>query len=191
MPRVATTWQTVGPFFSIGFASLLRPEMAPPGTPGERIVIQGRVFDGDAEPVPDACLEFWQADSEGRYSSPEASLAASPNAFTGFGRVFTCDDGRFRFSTIKPGCVPAPDGAPQAPHILVSVLLRGLLTRLVTRIYFAGDPRTASDFVLTRVPAERRATLLAAPSAEDPALLEWNLRLQGSGETVFFELGAP
>jgi protocatechuate 3,4-dioxygenase alpha subunit len=156
---------------------------------GERVSIQGRVLDGDGQAVPDAVLEVWQADASGEYAQ-QAGLdsKASENAFFGFGRIPTDADGNFRFSTIKPGSVSAPDGARQAPHILVSVFARGLLARLVTRIYFPEEPLNESDFVLRRVEAERRETLMAKPVDGRKELREWNVILQGTDETVFFDL---
>jgi len=93
--------------------------------------------------------------------------------------------GGFRFTTIKPGRVPAPDGGMQAPHINVTIFMRGMLKHLKTRIYFPEDPANAADPVLSRVPADRRATLIAVPRAK--AAFEWNVVLQGRGETVFFD----
>jgi protocatechuate 3,4-dioxygenase alpha subunit len=192
-PRPATTSQTVGPYFRLGLDALNCRDLAPPGTPGERISIQGRVLDGDGVGVPDAMLEIWQADSYGKYAyRDQLSEAASGekslhSAFRGFGRIPTDDQGRFSFSTIKPGPVPGPAGKQQAPHLVVSVFMRGLLIRLVTRIYFAGHPLNAQDPILLLVKSERRATLLAAPAAGRADVLEWNVMLQGQGETVFFE----
>jgi protocatechuate 3,4-dioxygenase alpha subunit len=99
------------------------------------------------------------------------------------------DDGQFRFSTIKPGPVPGPDGKPQAPHIAVSVFARGLQKRLVTRIYFPDEPANATDFALNLVEPGRRGTLIAKKAAAQSGLLEWNVILQGPGETVFFDIG--
>jgi protocatechuate 3,4-dioxygenase alpha subunit len=105
--------------------------------------------------------------------------------FRGFGRVPTDAEGRFRFFTIKPGPVADPYGGFQAPHVVVSVFMRGLLKRLVTRVYFPDEPRNADDRVLGLVPVERRATLVARPMAH--GALEWDIILQGAGETVFFD----
>ena len=107
------------------------------------------------------------------------------SAFRGFGRVPTQADGSFRFKTIKPGRVPAPDGTLQAPHIAVSVFTRGLLRRLVTRIYFPDEPSNAEDFALKLVEAGRRHTLIAKKLRD--SRLEWNVVLQGVDETVFFD----
>ena len=185
----ATTAQTVGPFFKIGLSPLYRDQLAGALTPGEHVAIQGHILDAQGKPVPDAVIEIWQADAAGEYSSPsEAESTENDKTFFGFGRVATGPDGTFRFSTIKPGSVLAPDGSRQAPHIIVSVFMRGLLARLVTRIYFMGDPLNVKDFVLNRVDRERRATLMATPVAGNPGILEWNVLLQGKNETVFFEI---
>jgi protocatechuate 3,4-dioxygenase, alpha subunit len=185
----ATTSQTVGPFFHLGCATLYRTELAGPGVGGERLSVQGRVLDGDGQAVPDAVLEVWQADASGEYAQ-QAGLdsKASEDVFFGFGRIPTDADGHFRFSTIKPGSVSAPDGTRQAPHILVSVFARGLLTRLVTRIYFPGERLNESDLVLGSVDAGRRGTLMAKPVEGHKELREWNVILQGTHETVFFDL---
>ncbi|HEY1468910.1 MAG TPA: protocatechuate 3,4-dioxygenase subunit alpha [Candidatus Acidoferrum sp.] len=185
----ATTSQTVGPFFHLGCAALYCTELAGPGVSGERVRIQGRVLDGDGQAVPDAILEVWQADAAGRYAQ-QAGLdtKTGEHTFFGFGRIPTEADGNFQFSTIKPGSVSAPDGTPQAPHIVVSVFARGLLTRLVTRIYFSEEPLNDSDFVLGRVEAGRRETLMAKPINGRKEMREWNVILQGPDETVFFDL---
>jgi protocatechuate 3,4-dioxygenase, alpha subunit len=185
----ATTWQTVGPYFRIGLQWLNQDNLAGEGV-GERVTIQGRVLDGDGLPVPDAMLEFWQANAHGKYAHPEDTQAKLLEpGFTGYGRVPTNGEGIFRIATIKPGPVPGPDGKEQAPHILVSVFMRGLLTRLITRIYFPDEPRNAADYVLDIVEPQRRSTLIAKPVSGHPGVLEWNVALQGPKETVFFELG--
>jgi len=188
MSLQATTSHTVGPFFSIGLTRLKQDEIAGPGVAGERVVISGRILDGDGNPVPDALVELWQANSHGKYAHPDDKQQKPVEpGFTGYGRMPTTDDGGFRFTTIKPGPVPGPDGKPQAPHIAVSVFSRGLQRRLVTRIYFPDEPANAADYALIRVPAERRSTLIAKKTA--PGQLEWNVILQGAGETVFFDIG--
>jgi protocatechuate 3,4-dioxygenase beta subunit len=185
-PLEATTSQTVGPFFSIGLRGLERNDLAPPGVAGERVSVEGRVLDGDGEPVPDALLELWQANARGRYRHPEdARDEPVEAAFHGYGRVTTDEDNRFRFTTVRPGSVPGPAGALQAPHIAVSVFARGLMNRLVTRMYFPDQPGNAGDFVLGLVDPRRRKTLVAERRPE--GTLEWNVVLQGPGETVFFE----
>jgi protocatechuate 3,4-dioxygenase, alpha subunit len=199
----ATTSQTVGPYFEIGLARFYIDDLAVLGVSGEVIEIRGCVFDGDGQPVPDGVIEIWQADAQGQYAHPEfreelGSIQKNDRqlkehiqgqrgrgAFWGFGRVPMQADGSFRFKTIKPGRVAAPDGTLQAPHIAVSVFTRGLLRRLVTRIYFPGEPSNAEDFALKLVEAGRRHTLIAKKLRDNK--LEWNLVLQGMDETVFFD----
>ncbi|MGB9403352.1 MAG: protocatechuate 3,4-dioxygenase subunit alpha [Candidatus Acidiferrales bacterium] len=184
----ATTSQTVGPFFEIGLAWLNHNDLTAAGVTGERVTIEGRVLDGDGNPVPDATLELWQANSHGKYAHPEdtQNKPLDPN-FKGYGRISTGENGEFRFTTIKPGQVPGPDGKMQAPHVVVSVFARGLLRRLVTRIYFPDEPANANDFALNLVDAARRETLIPKKSPSGPGLLEWNVILQGPKETVFFD----
>jgi protocatechuate 3,4-dioxygenase alpha subunit len=173
----ATTSQTVGPYLHIGLTWLIIEDLASARVPGERVSIEGRVLDGDGEPVNDALLEIWQADSRGRYGT---------KSFRGFGRSATDANGMFRFRTIKPGPVAGPDGKVQAPHIAVNIFMRGQLKQLVSRIYFPGEPANAKDPVLALVPAQRRATLIAKKPGKAGALA-WNVILQGKDETVFFD----
>ena len=176
MKLLPTASQTVGPYLHIGLAWLTIDRLAPAEARGQHVSIRGQVLDGDGQPVTDALLEIWQADAGGEYGRRD---------FLGFGRVATDGEGRFRFQTIKPGTVADPEGGRQAPHLLVSIFMRGLLKRLVTRIYFPDEPRNADDYVLCRVPAERRRTLIAQEVA--PGELAWNVVLQGAEETVFFD----
>ncbi len=182
-----TPSQTVGPYLHIGLDWLNVTELAPEGVAGERIVIQGRVLDADRQPIPDGMVEIWQANSHGKYAHPDDARALPLDAgFHGFGRVSTDEQGRFRFSTIKPGSVPDAQGRPQAPHLIVNVFARGLLKQLVTRMYFPGDAHEA-DSVLQQVPAARRPTLIA--KQRDAGVVEWNVLIGGDvDETVFFEL---
>lgn len=184
--RAATPSQTVGPYFRLG---LDRPEWADltrDGPSGEKIAIEGRVLDGDGAAVEDAVLEIWQADAEGRYDHPDDGRAADPH-FPGFGRAMTGEAGRYRFVTIRPGRVPGPGGALQAPHVNLTIFARGLLKQLVTRIYFADEPSNERDPVLTGIadPAARR-TLLAP--RQDGGAYRFDVVLQGRGETAFFDL---
>jgi len=186
----ATTSQTVGPYFKIGLRWLNRDNLVGEGVSGERVTMQGRVFDGDGVPVPDAILEIWQANAHGKYAHPEDTQDKPLEpGFKGYGRVAVSDEGLFRFATIKPGPVPGPDGNEQAPHLVVSVFMRGVLRRLVTRIYFPDEPRNAADVILNLVEPARRSTLVAKKTAGGPGTLEWNVVLQGPDETVFFDLG--
>jgi protocatechuate 3,4-dioxygenase alpha subunit len=188
MSSQATTSQTVGPFFSIGLTWLNRDNLVGPGVSGERVTIEGRVLDGDGIPVPDAMIEIWQANSHGKYAHPDDTQDKHIEpGFQGYGRIPTDADGRFRIKTIKPGQLPGPQAKPQAPHIAVSVFARGLLRRLVTRIYFPDEPSNASDFALNQVDPARRGTLIAKKVAGQNGVLEWNVILQGPEETVFFD----
>jgi protocatechuate 3,4-dioxygenase alpha subunit len=186
MSFIPTSSQTVGPFFSIALERLCGESIAAADVRGDRITIEGAVLDGDGAPVPDALLEFWQADGNGVYSCcGDANESAAGNGFGGFGRVATNEKGRFRLVTIKPGGVRDSEGREHAPHLVVSIFMRGLLARLVTRVYFPDDARNAEDMVLRLVPAERRDTLMA--KGDSHGVFEWNIILQGLRETVFFE----
>ena len=182
----ASTSQTIGPYLRIGLEWMQIEDLAPRGVAGERFSIRGRVVDADGKPVNDAAVEIWQANSHGRYASPEdkQDKPLEP-AFRCYGRSLTDDQGAFRFSTIKPGRVPGPGSSMQAPHLNVTIFMRGLLKHLQTRIYFPDDPANASDPILALVPAERRPTLIARRLGD--GALEGNVVLQGRDETVFFD----
>jgi protocatechuate 3,4-dioxygenase alpha subunit len=184
----ATTWQTIGPFFSIGLQRGYVTEVAGPGVAGERIAIEGRVFDGDGLPIPDAVLEIWQANSYGKYAHPEDPQDKPlDEGFLGYARIPTGEDGRFAFRTIKPGSVCVPGEKPQAPHILVGLMMRGLLRRVVTRMYFPNEPLNDTDEIFLRVEAARRETLILIPDQTKPSVYRWDIHMQGEAETVFFE----
>ena len=187
MSLLTTPSQTVGPYLRIGFTALAVDAIAPSGAPGEHVTIEGRVTDGDGKPVSDAVLEVWQADADGKYVHAGHGTTSGAGKFRGFGRILTDAEGAFRFTTIKPGPVAGPKGAMQAPHLVVTVFMRGLLKHLLTRIYFPDDPGNAGDPILLLVPAERRATLIAKRSPQAKAMLQWNLVVQGENETVFFD----
>jgi protocatechuate 3,4-dioxygenase, alpha subunit len=190
MSLQATTSQTVGPYFKIGLKWLNCDNLVGEGVSGERVTFQGRVFDGDGVIVPDAILEIWQANAHGKYNHPEDTQDKPLEpGFKGYGRVPVTAAGLFRIATIKPGPVPGLDGKEQAPHLVVSVFMRGVLRRLVTRIYFPDEPRNATDFILNLVEPARRPTLIAKKTAGGPGTLEWNVVMQGPDETVFFDLG--
>ena len=180
-----TPSQTVGPYFAIGLPWPEGPHAVDPGTPGA-FAIRGTIFDGAGAPVPDYLLETWQADPQGRFNDLWGFAGPSTlEGFRGFSRVGQEDgDGSFELWTVKPGPLPLPSGAVAAPHIDVTLMARGMLNRVVTRFYFADeDAANAADPVLGRVPAHRRATLLAQPDGGDYRI---DIRLQGDGETVFF-----
>ena len=178
--------QTIGPYLHIGLTWLVTADLIGPGVTGDPITIDGRVTDADGTPVDDAVIEIWQANAHGRYDHPDdrRDLPLEPG-FKGFGRVATDANGAFRFTTIKPGPVPWPEGGVQAPHINVTIFMRGMLKQLRTRIYFPDERANARDPVLGRVPSERRETLIARSRGK--GALEWNVVLQGAGETVYFE----
>ena len=182
-----TPSQTIGPFFRPALFRSGDDSLATAKSRGERITIEGCVLDGDASPVSDALIELWQANAEGRYQHPDdAQEKLIDPEFRGFGRAATDERGRFRFYTIKPGAVSGQDSVLQAPHINVSVFARGLLKRLVTRIYFPDEAMNRADVVLNGVPADRRSTLIAR--VERPGVLRFDIVLQGHNETVFFDV---
>jgi protocatechuate 3,4-dioxygenase alpha subunit len=187
MTLLATPSQTVGPFFHIGCTKLFVSDLAGPSVPGTHISIEGRILDGDRHPVPDAMIEIWQANAAGKYAHPEDPQDKPLNSeFRGYGRVATDQNGKFRFTTIKPGSVPGPENKMQAPHLEISIFMRGLLKQLVSRIYFPGDSAIASDPILNLVNPARRETLIAR--AESNNSFRWDVILQGKDETVFFEI---
>ncbi len=195
-----TTSQTAGPYVHIGlapgaagfktFERELGQVIAPEGTPGERIRIEGHVIDGTGAPVKDVLIEVWQADAAGIYPHPEDPRAgqAAPG-FRGWGRVIPdFDTGLWVIDTIKPGPVPGRAGRVQAPHLNLWLVARGINIGLNTRMYFPEDEGAlAADPVLNsvEVPA-RRQTLIATRSA--PGSYRFDIRLQGEGETVFIDV---
>jgi protocatechuate 3,4-dioxygenase alpha subunit len=180
-----TPSQTVGPYFSIGLPWERGAQAVPVGTPGA-IRVAGAVYDGAGDPVPDTLIETWQADPDGRFADIWGCGGPSERkGFRGFARCGAEDgDGSYEILTVKPGSVAGPAGAVQAPHIAVSVFARGMLHRVVTRIYFADESdANAADPVLTSVPAARRDTLIATPTDDG---YRFDIHLQGERETVFF-----
>ncbi len=192
-----TPSQTVGPYFAYGLTSngkydwndAFSNNLVTADVSGERIRVEGRVFDGDGVPIVDCMLEIWQADAQGRFSDPQDKRAAPNTSFKGFGRSATDGNGGYVFDTIKPGQVADPDGKLQAPHLVLAVFARGMLLHLYTRIYFDGEAANAADPVLALVPADRRATLIAVrkPGAGS-AVYVLDVHLQGDQETVFFDV---
>jgi protocatechuate 3,4-dioxygenase, alpha subunit len=182
-----TPSQTVGPFFSVGLPWPDGPYAVAEGTPGA-IWLRGRILDGHGDPVPDSMVESWQADPNGRFDHADTPSAVSGLlGFRGFARCMADEDGRYAILTLKPGMVPAQDGSPQAPSIDLSVFARGLLKRVVSRIYFADEEvANAVDPMLTSlVDPAARATLIAERTDDGYRL---DIRLQGERETVFFAL---
>jgi protocatechuate 3,4-dioxygenase alpha subunit len=182
-----TPFQTLGPFFDFGLVIPNGGIIAEPAAAGRHVSIEGVVRDGVNDTLPDALVEVWQANAAGNYRHPADSRGHDVEAaFYGFGRVVTDENGRFTLNTIVPGRVPGPDGSLQAPHLAIGILARGLLTRLVTRLYFQDEPSNGEDSVLALVPAERRSTLLARRIDGDR--YRFDIKLQGDGETVFFDV---
>jgi protocatechuate 3,4-dioxygenase alpha subunit len=181
-----TPSQTVGPYFAIGLPWAAGPHAVEPGTTGA-FTIRGTISDGHGDPIPDHLLETWQADPDGRFADMHGHGGPSElPGFHGFARCGTEDgDGSFEILTVKPGRVQDRGGRLQAPHLAVTLMARGMLNRVVTRIYFGDEPEAnASDPVLATVPADRRQTLLAQPDGEGG--YRFDIRVQGPGETVFF-----
>ena len=197
-----TPSQTVGPFFAYGLTPKGRCQWDPNGhysweetvgdnliTPdatGQKIRIEGQIVDGDGVPINDAMIEIWQADAQGRYASPRDSRARPNTQFKGFGRSATDKNGMFGFATVKPGAVPGPKGATQAPHIVIAIYSRGMLRQVYTRLYFADEAAAnEADPVLKLVPTDRRGTLIAKKQGD---AYRFDIRMQGENETVFFEV---
>jgi protocatechuate 3,4-dioxygenase, alpha subunit len=163
-----TPSQTVGPFFWFGLCTRPAAELVPPETAGA-VEIAGRVLDGAEEGVPDAMVEMWEAVDDGHR----------------FGRCGTDPAGTFRFVATKPAAVGAAGGAVQAPHLTVLVFARGLLKPVLTRMYFPGDTANDTDAVLSSLPSDDRAALVAEPADGG---LRFDIRLQGARQTPFFAL---
>ena len=185
-----TPSQTVGPFFHLGCTESYSVScLAAAEAKGERVQLICRVFDGEGAAVPDAMIEIWQADAEGRYNHPaDPRNSAADRNCSGYGRLATDKDGRCMFETIKPGRVPMDDGASQAPHLTVSVFARGVLKRLATRIYFDGDAANEECPILALVPEPRRSTLMAKADSSAPGAWHIDIHLSGPKETVFFDV---
>jgi protocatechuate 3,4-dioxygenase, alpha subunit len=195
-----TPSQTVGPYFTIVLGQTGQNIVAPAGVPGTRIRVEGRVLDGDRVAIDDALIELWQANSVGRYRHrlDARDEFALHDGFTGFGSATTeFQTGRWWLETIKPGPVPDPHGALQAPHLNLVVQARGMLMPSFTRMYFPEDADAHEhDIVLSAVPPHRRATLIASGAAPSSAAADngplatysFEIRFQGDDETVFFDL---
>jgi protocatechuate 3,4-dioxygenase alpha subunit len=183
---LSTPSQTVGPYLSLVLPWEDGPFAVAEGTAGA-IWITGTVYDGSGAEVPDALVETWQADDNGRFTHPDDPRGgATTPGFRGFGRCPTDEHGRYRILTVKPGALPTPEGGTEAPHIDVSVFARGLLNRVVTRIYFADEAdANATDSVLASVDVNRRNTLIAQSAGDG---YHFDVHFQGERETVFFDV---
>jgi protocatechuate 3,4-dioxygenase alpha subunit len=181
-----TPSQTIGPFFAVQLCWPDGPEVVPEGTPGA-VWVGGRVTDGAGDPVPDALVETWQADPDGRFAHPDDPRGPATSGFRGFGRCPTDTEGRWAVRTLKPGPLPVLGGGLEAPHIDLSVFARGLLHRLVTRIYFPDETEAnAADPLLASIPDPAARARLVAVADRDR--LRFDLRLQGERETPFLAL---
>lgn len=191
-----TPSQTVGPYFAYGLtpeqygyalSEIASGRLADESTDGELIRIEGCVYDGEGNTIPDAMLEIWQADAQGRYRHPADPRGTNAD-FSGFGRFGTGTEAGdiFRFQTVKPG---AP-GEGEAPHVNVILFMRGLLTHVYTRLYFDDEgERNAADPVLAAVPEDRRSTLIARRAETATGIVyRFDIHMQGENETVFFDL---
>lgn len=195
--------QTAGPYVHIGlapsragfdiYANEIGREIAEPNTPGERIRVEGTVLDGTFAPCRDVLIEVWQADAAGIYPHPEdPRVAQVAPGFRAWGRVVPdFATGLWSFDTIKPGVVPGWSGRPQAPHISLWIVARGINIGLQTRLYFSDEGEAnAADPVLTLIEqVHRRQTLIAQRDERDgQAVYRFDVRLQGEGETVFLDI---
>lgn len=185
-----TPSQTVGPFLAIGLPWPDGPWVVDEDAAGA-ITITGQVLDGAGEPVTDALVETWQAGPDGSFAHPDDPRGGGDAQFRGFGRCPTDAQGRYQIITLRPGPLPDPAGGTQAPHLDVSVFARGLLDRVVTRIYFPDEEAAnAADPALASIADPgRRATLVAAVRpGGPPGEFRFDIRLQGGRETVFFDV---
>jgi protocatechuate 3,4-dioxygenase, beta subunit len=145
---------------------------------GERMIVTGRVLDQQGGPVPNTVVEIWQANAAGRYvhKVDQHDAPLDPN-FLGIGRCLTDETGTYRFVTIRPGAYPwrNHENAWRPPHIHLSVFGPAVTTRLVTQMYFPGDPLNEMDPVLNSVPSEEARQRLVAAYAHDVTEPEWAL----------------
>jgi protocatechuate 3,4-dioxygenase alpha subunit len=186
-----TPSMTVGPYFAYGLTpeqsgyklkSITSPVLVSEDTPGERITLRGKIYDGNGEIISDALIEIWQADAKGNYISRETPPTG--DIFTGFGRCDAEPEREYRFETIKPGSI----AEAHAPHINMIIFMRGMLSHAYTRVYFS-DEINDDDAVFSSVPVERRSTIIAKPTEKDGEIIyHFDLHMQGENETVFFDV---
>ncbi|MFL4908477.1 protocatechuate 3,4-dioxygenase subunit alpha [Streptomyces sp. MMS24-I2-30] len=185
-----TPSHTVGPFYGYALPFAGGNDIAPVGHP-DTITLQGHVYDGAGGPLPDALVELWGADPDGRVPQVDGSIRRDASTgghlgrngveFTGWGRIQTDAGGHWYARTLRPGA-----RGQSAPYLSVCVFARGLLVHLFTRIYLPGDDAAlAADPLLARIDPARRGTLIAAD--EGRGTYRFDIRLQGEGETVFLE----
>jgi protocatechuate 3,4-dioxygenase alpha subunit len=198
-----TASQTAGPYVHIGlapkaagfdiFKDNFDNRLAQPDTQGERITIEGRVFDGSGTPARDVLLEIWQADAYGRYQHPaDRQQKKRDEGFLGWGRSCSdFDSGIWRFETVKPGAVEGRNGRMMAPHVSLWIVARGINMGLNTRMYFSDEQQAnAQDPVLNLIEWEvRRKTLIGQREERNGEVVyRFDIRLQGADETVFFDI---
>ncbi|MFD7874419.1 protocatechuate 3,4-dioxygenase subunit alpha [Streptomyces sp. NPDC059766] len=185
-----TPSHTVGPFYGYALPFPGGGDIAPVGHP-DTITVQGHVYDGEGNPLPDALVELWGPGPDGRMPTTDGSMRRDPATgghlgrngvqFTGWGRIQTDADGHWYARTLRPGA-----RGRSAPYLSACVFARGLLVHLFTRIYLPGDQAAlAADPLLERLAEERRDTLIARDGGD--GTYRFDIRLQGEGETVFLE----
>ena len=193
-----TPSQTIGPFAApcltpnekgkqnYDWQQLINGNLVTADAVGERIRLEGRMVDKEGVAIDGILFEIWQADGQGRYAHPRDPRRTN-SSFKGFGRIESDLAGNFVFDTVKPGRVPGPNGAQQAPHLVVAIHMRGILQHLFTRVYFSDEASNAEDPILKLVPADRRDTLIARRDGSS-ATYRIQFQIQGDGETVFFDI---
>jgi protocatechuate 3,4-dioxygenase alpha subunit len=205
--RRETASQTAGPYVHIGlaphaagfdiFGKNFGNVLASDKTRGEKIRIEGRVFDGIGTVLKDVLIEIWQANAEGKYAHPadrQPGKSIDP-AFRGWGRACTdFETGVYTFDTVKPGAVEGRNGRRMAPHVNAWIVARGINIGLNTRIYFGDEAEAnANDAVLNLIEWEQRRQTLVAERLDrrldsGAAVYRFDIRLQGENETVFFDV---
>lgn len=195
--------QTAGPYVHIGlapgaagfeiFETELGTDIAGPNAAGERITVEGTVFDGTGAPLKDVLIEVWQANAAGIYAHPADKRSGEvEDGFRGWGRIISdFSTGLFSFETVKPGVVAGRNGRPMAPHLNLWIVARGINIGLNIRMYFGDETEAnAKDPVLNLIEQEiRRPTLLAAREERDGGVVyRFDIRLQGENETVFLDV---
>jgi protocatechuate 3,4-dioxygenase alpha subunit len=180
-PLTPTPAQTIGPFYGYALPFAKDNELLAPGLPGS-VRLQGTVYDGAGQAVPDAVLEIWQPDADGAIVQQTGSLVRDGYTFTGWGRSSVGHSGVFTFTTVNPG----PTAPGTAPFISVAIFARGLTNRLFTRIYLPDNEEALiQDPLLTSLDPERRTSLIARRDPDGG--LTWDVHLQGENETVFLD----
>jgi protocatechuate 3,4-dioxygenase beta subunit len=194
-----TLSEVTGPLFSHNELGPLDNDLilnyAKTGEPiGERIIVHGRVLDGGGRPVPNALIEIWQANAGGRYRHRNDTYLApiDPN-FGGCGRMLTDAEGRYAFRTVKPGAYPFRNNLNswRPAHIHFSMFGSGFAQRLITQLYFEGDPLIPRDQIIATIPDPAAVDRLVAKLDMDAAVpldclaYRWDIVLRGRRQTIF------